>query len=72
MKRSANRTTGDRLDAMELPKDVRDIIDNTEYRILAEVFGDFYHSEPLVDYVRGNWDIDCEQYTWEELTNWTY
>jgi len=70
--RERNRTTGDRLDSWKVPKDVRDIIDQTPYRLIDEYFGDFATDAGLVDYVRSNWDIDPDKYTWRELTEWSY
>lgn len=72
MAKNINMEVGKRLDAWGLPKDVRDIVNDTEFRILAEVFGDIGQPETLVDYVRAYWDIDTNQYDWWELNEWTY
>ena len=72
MAKNINMIVGERLENMELPKDVRDIINCTEFRLMAEVFGDFYQPESLVDFVRTYWDIDSEDYTWWELNEWKY
>ena len=71
--KSRNYYTGKKLDDWKLPRDVRDVIDSTEYRLIDELFGDIGTAESLVDYVRAGWDCeDHERYTWEELTQWKY
>lgn len=72
MSKNINMEVGKRLDAWAIPKDVRDVIDTTEFRMIAELFGDIGQPETLVDYIRSNWDIDTDAYTWEELTSWKY
>lgn len=73
MARDRNQMVADRLSSWDLPKDVRDIIDDTPINIIAEVYGDIGTSERLVDYVRGCFtEGDDDSYTWEELMEWKY
>ena len=73
MAKNINMTVGERLDHWGLPKDVRDVINNTEFRLIAELFGDFGTAEGLVDYIRANWDCeDHDRYDWWELNEWNY
>lgn len=72
MGKNINMTVGEKLESWELPKDVRDVINGTEFRLIAELFGDIGQPETLVQYVRSNWDIDVSQYEWDEIVKWKY
>ena len=73
MAKDRNRIVGERLDGWALPKDVRDVINATEYRLLAELFGDIGTSERLVEFVRAEWACDdYDKYDWWELHEWKY